>query len=87
MARSSIGYLLSRFDSGYHADATIKRGRQVVARVYMCDRVSPECIVAIRKEYPEAHTGKSRSEYAPEMSCPCVVVPTDAEMRRRRDAK
>jgi len=77
-----IGQILSRHNAGYHADGSVKRGRQIVADYYVVDELTSQCMEDVLKHYPHASTGVLKSKYAPEQRKPCVILPTQAELKR-----
>lgn len=68
---------------GWHADGTIKRGRQIVGYYYKLDRLTDTDLESVREYWPDAERMKARSEYAPEQVNPVVFVPSKAERKRR----
>lgn len=83
MNKPSVSGILSKKARGYHSSGTIKRGRQIVARYYECDSIPLDCLEEVKKHYPEAFTGRAIRQYAPEIRRPCLIVPTQAEIKRQ----
>ena len=78
-----IYMLLGDADIGYHQNGTIKRGRQIVATVYYCDKLPDDVFATVKQQYPMAERVGIRSEYAPEMKRVGVLIPSKAELKRQ----
>lgn len=87
-SRPSVDWLLYKFhpETRMHSRAEVRRGRQIVARVYQCDTLPDSALETIRKHYPGAYRGVVGPRYAPEIRHSSVIVPTDAETRRKSRA-
>lgn len=72
---------------GYHADGTIKRGRQLVGYYYTLDTLTATQLKKVQEHWPDAERMLSKSEYAPERVSPIVFLPSKAERKRRAAAE
>lgn len=71
----------------YHATGSIKHGRRITAYYYkLSNGITPEQLQTIRETHPQAHTGHTRAQYAPELTCKVLIIPSKAEMKRQRMA-
>lgn len=77
------GSTLYTLGLSYYAHGTVKQGRKVQAYFYkLCKTATPEQLAELRKVFPYVHTGKSQSQYAPELKASVLVFPSKAEIKR-----
>ncbi len=81
----NIEYHLYKLGINFWDSGTINNGRKIKGRYYKCDKISGENFEKIRKHFPFAYRGKVRSEFAPECTRSCIIIPSKAEIKRMKN--
>jgi hypothetical protein len=78
------GSTLYTLGISYYAHGTIKQGRQVQGYFYkLCKPATAEQLQAARAIFPHMHTGKARSQYAPEICANVLIFSSKAALKRQ----
>lgn len=68
----------------YHA-SELKEGRKVKAYVYFLARpISDSQREQVKARLPHASFGTTCKEYAPELRSACIIIPSQAELKRQK---